>query len=174
MRRIFSSEISSWTCLLHNSGIIPEFREFHAAYSPLRSAEITAVGVGQNGKKRRRARAWRQEKGLVFRVGGAMNVVGLARFLSRQFDEAVPKLLLAIKEDPNFPSPYPVLAACYAHMGRLDEARQMLTRLRAITATVIPDIGTHLANGIVIIGTLIRGGWAEPLLNEVAVRRPRP
>jgi len=41
--------------------------------------------------------------------------------------------------------PYRWLAACYAHMGRLDDAREIVQRLRAITAVVIPDAG-HLRN----------------------------
>jgi pentatricopeptide repeat protein len=32
---------------------------------------------------------------------------------------------------------YRVLAACYAHMGRLDEAREIVRRLRAITPLVM-------------------------------------
>ena len=31
------------------------------------------------------------------------------------------------------------LAACYAHMGRLDDAREIVARLRAVTPVVIPD-----------------------------------
>jgi len=73
------------------------------------------------------------------RVGNSLAVVGYAHFLSRQFDQAVPRLLLAIQEDPSLPQPYRFLAACYAHMGRLDEARAIVTRLRAITSLVIPD-----------------------------------
>ena len=52
----------------------------------------------------------------------------------------MPKLLLAIQEDPDYPPPYRSLAACYAQMGRLDEARQVVTRLSAITSVVAPDI----------------------------------
>jgi Tetratricopeptide repeat len=51
----------------------------------------------------------------------------------------VPKLLLAIQEDPSYPSPYRYLAACYAHMGRLDDAREIVAELRAITAVVVPN-----------------------------------
>jgi adenylate cyclase len=65
--------------------------------------------------------------------------IGAAHFVSRRFDEAVPKLLLAIQEDPTHPSPYRSLAACYAHMGRLDDAREIVERLRAITSVVIAD-----------------------------------
>jgi adenylate cyclase len=74
------------------------------------------------------------------RVGPSLLVIGAAHFLSRRFDEAVPKLLLAIQEDPSAPQPYRFLAACYAHMGRLDEARGIIARLRAITSVVIPDL----------------------------------
>jgi adenylate cyclase len=73
------------------------------------------------------------------RVGTSSFVIGAAHFLSRRFDEAMPKLLLAIQEDPSFPHPYRYLAACYAHMGRLDDAREIVRRLRAITTLVIPD-----------------------------------
>jgi adenylate cyclase len=52
----------------------------------------------------------------------------------------MPKLLLAIQENPSQPQPYRWLAACYAHMGRLDDAREVLKRLRAITPIVIPDL----------------------------------
>jgi adenylate cyclase len=65
-------------------------------------------------------------------------VIGHAHFFQRRFDEAVAKLLLAIQDDPGFPLAYRSLAACYAHMGRLDEAREIVARLRAITALVVP------------------------------------
>jgi hypothetical protein len=37
------------------------------------------------------------------------------------------------------PPSYRVLAACYAHMGRLDEARAIVAQLRTITPVVVPD-----------------------------------
>jgi adenylate cyclase len=73
------------------------------------------------------------------RVGPSVFLIGAAHFLSRRFDEAVPKLLLAIQEDPSLPVSYQFLAACYAHMDRLDDAREIVARLRAITSVVIPD-----------------------------------
>jgi adenylate cyclase len=73
------------------------------------------------------------------RVGASLLDIGAAHFFSRRFDEAVPKLLPAIQEDPSFPDPYRILAACYAHMGRLDDAREIVKRLRVITSVVIPD-----------------------------------
>jgi TolB-like protein/DNA-binding SARP family transcriptional activator/predicted ATPase/class 3 adenylate cyclase len=80
------------------------------------------------------------------RVGPSLLVIGAAHFYSRRFGEAVPKLLVAIQEDPSFPAPYRILAACYAHMGRLGDARETVMRLRAITPVVIPDAG-YLRNG---------------------------
>jgi len=72
-------------------------------------------------------------------VGGSQLNIGAAHFLARRFAEAVPKLTLAIQDNPRFPQPYRYLAACYAHMGRLDEAREIVARLRAITPVVVPD-----------------------------------
>jgi adenylate cyclase len=73
------------------------------------------------------------------RSGTGYSLMGGAHFLSRRFNEAIPKLLLAIQDDPSYPQAYRWLAACYAHMGRLDDAREIAARLRAITPVVIPD-----------------------------------
>jgi tetratricopeptide (TPR) repeat protein len=70
------------------------------------------------------------------RVGTSLTVMGAAHFFARRSDEAEPKLVLAIQEDPSFPAPYRYLAACYAHMGRLAEAREILGRLRAISSVM--------------------------------------
>jgi TolB-like protein/class 3 adenylate cyclase/tetratricopeptide (TPR) repeat protein len=74
------------------------------------------------------------------RVGSSLAAIGAAYFFARRFHEAVPKLLLAIQDDPNFSHPYQFLAACYAHTGRLVDARAIVERLRAITPAVIPDV----------------------------------
>ena len=66
-------------------------------------------------------------------------MIGAAYFLGRRFDEAVPKLLLAIQDNPEFALPYRCLAACYAHMGRLDDAQETVARLRAVTPAVFQD-----------------------------------
>ena len=73
------------------------------------------------------------------RVGSTLYLIGVAHFLAGRFDEAAPQLVLEIQENPSFADPYRFLAACYARMGRLDDAREIITRLRAITAVVIPD-----------------------------------
>lgn len=73
------------------------------------------------------------------RVGWGLNVIGAAHCVSRRFDEAISKLLLSIQEDPNAVA-YRILIACYAHSGRLREAQEMVTELRAITPVVISDM----------------------------------
>jgi adenylate cyclase len=73
------------------------------------------------------------------RVGTSLSLMGIAYFFKCQFDEAAAKLLLSIQDDPGFPPSHRFLAACYAHMGRLDEARAIVARLRAITPLVVPS-----------------------------------
>jgi len=73
------------------------------------------------------------------RVGWARYIIGAAHFFSRRFEEAVQKFLLAMQEDPSATSSYRILAASYAHMGRLEEAREVIARLRAITPKVMPN-----------------------------------
>jgi adenylate cyclase len=68
---------------------------------------------------------------------GTSHLIGAALFFSRRFEEAVPRMRVAIEETPLFPTPYRYLAACYAHMGLLDEARATIARLRAITPEVL-------------------------------------
>jgi adenylate cyclase len=74
------------------------------------------------------------------RVATQLLNIGLAHLCGRRFDEAAPKLLLAFQEDPSHPSSYRHLATCYAHMGRLDDARDVVSRLLTITPVVIPDV----------------------------------
>jgi TolB-like protein/Tfp pilus assembly protein PilF len=73
-------------------------------------------------------------------VGSVIYQIGFALLLSRRFEEAIPKLLLASQNDPNSPVNYRALIACYAHLGRLDEARATLARLRTITPYILPNV----------------------------------
>jgi adenylate cyclase len=66
-----------------------------------------------------------------------LNVIGEAYFFSRRFDEAATNLLASLDLAPGFPVTYRALASCYAHMGRLDDAREIVRRLRAITPAVM-------------------------------------
>ena len=66
-----------------------------------------------------------------------LNVIGEAYFFSRRFDEAATNLLASLDLAPTFPVTYRVLASCYAHLGRLDDARDIVNRLRALTPAVM-------------------------------------
>jgi adenylate cyclase len=73
------------------------------------------------------------------RIGATLSTMGMAYFFKHRFDEAASKLILAIQDHPGFPPSYRTLAACYAHMGRFDEARAIITRLRAIAPLHVPS-----------------------------------
>jgi len=74
------------------------------------------------------------------REGNARHRIGIgeAQFMQRRFDEAIATLLPALKELPGQAGIYRCLASCYAHTGRLDAAREMIRRLRAVSASVMP------------------------------------
>ena len=70
-------------------------------------------------------------------IGTPLWLVGEAYFFKRQFEMAEAKLLLSIQDHPGNPPAYRTLAACYVHMGRLDEARAIVAKLRALTPLVV-------------------------------------
>jgi len=72
------------------------------------------------------------------RTAGRLTGIGIAHFFSRRFDEAAATLLVSLEELPAHATPYRFLASCYAHMGRLDEAREIVRRLRVVTPVVVP------------------------------------
>jgi hypothetical protein len=80
--------------------------------------------------------AFRQVRGKV--AAEYSDILSRIRWLFRAFDKAAAKLLLSIQGHPGHSQSYRTLAACYAHMGRLDEARATVSRLRAITPLVVP------------------------------------
>jgi len=74
------------------------------------------------------------------RIGTSANLIGLSHLLSRRFDQAIPNLLLAIQDDPSFPSPYHFLVASYAHAGRIEDAREIMMRLHASAPHATPNV----------------------------------
>jgi tetratricopeptide (TPR) repeat protein len=74
------------------------------------------------------------------RMGTFSLPLGSAYFLKHQFGDAAAILLASLEQAPGLPVAYQLLAACYAHMGRLDAARETLEHLRAITPVVVPRI----------------------------------
>jgi TolB-like protein/class 3 adenylate cyclase/Flp pilus assembly protein TadD len=66
--------------------------------------------------------------------------IGMALFMNRRFEDAAAKLLGSLERAPGFAVTYRFLASCYAHMGRLEEAREVVKRLRAINSVVVPNV----------------------------------
>ena len=64
--------------------------------------------------------------------------IGMALFMKQQFEDAAAKLIESLERAPNFTISLRFLAACYAHMGRLAEAREIVQRLLVITPVVVP------------------------------------
>ena len=61
---------------------------------------------------------------------------GIAHFFARRLDQA---RTLSLQEHPDWVPTNRFLAACYAHLGQLDEAKSMVRRLRALTPVVLPN-----------------------------------
>jgi adenylate cyclase len=64
--------------------------------------------------------------------------IGVAHFFARRLDKAAAMLSLSLQENPNWAPSYRFLASCYAHMGRLRDAQDMVKSLREITPLLIP------------------------------------
>jgi TolB-like protein/class 3 adenylate cyclase len=73
------------------------------------------------------------------RKAGTLMAIGVAYFFIRRFGDAQAMLLGSLQEHPSWAPTYRFLAASYAHSGRLDEAHEMIRRLRAITSVIVPD-----------------------------------
>jgi TolB-like protein len=72
-------------------------------------------------------------------TGNVIATIGLAYFFQRQFNEAASKLLVSVQDHPGLAFPYRFLAACYAHMGKLDDARATIEQLQALTHDIVPS-----------------------------------
>ena len=66
--------------------------------------------------------------------------IGIAHFFNRRFGDAIEKLSVSLEELPSYVATYRFLASSYAHLGRLDEAREVVRRLRRLTAVVVPPV----------------------------------
>jgi TolB-like protein len=65
--------------------------------------------------------------------------IGVAHFFAGRLEEARAALLRSLQEKPNWVPTHRFLASCYAHMGRLDEAREVIRKLRALTNVLVPS-----------------------------------
>jgi adenylate cyclase len=66
--------------------------------------------------------------------------IGIAHFFNRRFDDAIEKLHVSLEELPSYVATYRFLASSYAHLGRLEEARELIERLRRLTPVVVPPV----------------------------------
>jgi adenylate cyclase len=66
-------------------------------------------------------------------------LIGVGHFFARRGEKAAELLDLALQERSEWPPTLRFMASCLAHLGRLEEAREMVKRLRAITPVVIPN-----------------------------------
>ena len=71
--------------------------------------------------------------------------IGVGYFFTQRFEDAVAMLLRSLQEQPDWAPTYRMLASCYAHMGRLEDASKIVERLRAITPLIVPS-AAHLRN----------------------------
>ena len=76
-----------------------------------------------------------RESGAVANFG-----VGIAHFFARRFDQAETRFRLSLQERSGWAPTYRFLASCYAHMGQLHEAKDVMKRLRAVTTNINPDV----------------------------------
>jgi TolB-like protein len=90
--------------------------------------------------------------------------IGECLFFKRRFGEASTKLLASLEQLPTNAVTYRLLASCYAHMARLDEAREITNRLRVITPVVVPRV-IHYRNPehreLFLSGLRLAAGQAE-------------
>jgi TolB-like protein/class 3 adenylate cyclase/Flp pilus assembly protein TadD len=71
--------------------------------------------------------------------------IGVGHFFARRFEDARKMLVLSLQEKPNWVPTYRFLASCYAQMGRLEEAREAVSRVRELSNVIVPS-ATHWRN----------------------------
>jgi adenylate cyclase len=71
--------------------------------------------------------------------GYRLAYIGVAHFFNKRFDEALKNLLLSLEEKSSFITAHRFLAACYAHMGQLQQAQETVERLRNVNPAVWPN-----------------------------------
>jgi adenylate cyclase len=62
----------------------------------------------------------------------ALMTEGLAHFIQRHYEQALPPFREMVDRAPNFRNGRMLLAAAYGHLGRADEARQQIAALLKI------------------------------------------
>ena len=65
--------------------------------------------------------------------------IGVGNFFARRLESAAAMLLLSVQETPNWAPCLRFLTSCYAHMGRLDDAKAIVEKLKQITPVLVPS-----------------------------------
>ena len=79
------------------------------------------------------------------RPARALFGTGLGHFFAGRLEKARATLLQSLQEFPGWAPNYRFLAACCAHLGQKEEAREFVRRLRDLTPVVVPD-ASHWRN----------------------------
>ena len=77
--------------------------------------------------------------------GAPRLALGMAHFFSRHFAQAAEILAMYTREGASATA-YCFLASCYGHLGRLDEARAVIERLRAIAPNALSSNSVQYSN----------------------------
>ena len=67
------------------------------------------------------------------------HTIGMGHFFVRRLAKAAEMFALALQLMPELPPLLRFMASCLAHLGRVEEAKEIVKRLRAITPVVIPN-----------------------------------
>jgi tetratricopeptide (TPR) repeat protein len=73
------------------------------------------------------------------RRSGTLMAIGVGHFFAQRYGDATAMLLRSLQEHPGWAPTFRFLAACYAHMGQIDEAHETVRRLRGLTTVVVPS-----------------------------------
>jgi adenylate cyclase len=69
--------------------------------------------------------------------------IAVAHFFGRRLEMAAGMLQLSLKDYPTWAPCHRILAACYAQLGRLEDARNVVNKLKEITPVLIPNVEHH-------------------------------
>jgi TolB-like protein len=71
---------------------------------------------------------------------------GIALFFARRFEDAATKLLESLAQQPDYVLSLRFLAASYAHLGKVEETKSTIRRLRMITTALIDNGSRYRKN----------------------------
>ena len=115
-------------------------------------AEANAETEYNRGVRARVAKDWATavaafQKAVAFRpdFAEAWNELGYALRNQRRYPESVSAYDRALKLRPNYPEALEYLGEAYVQMGRLDDARRILDRLRPLDKKMAEELAAEIA-----------------------------